>query len=200
MNRIVTVVCLFALSACAHLGRRDSDDELRLQIWRDAHSALQAAQFARADSLFTRLTRDFPDTEAGRESRFYLGTVRLDPRNPGWDPQAAETALNQYLTQDTAVAQIHRRPEGQTLQQIARQLNMDPEQRIEGLQPETRTVVRRVVVPGREAASLTAEVQRLRRQAAERQAQLEERDAQIRRQNEELERIRKTLTGTRPRR
>lgn len=200
MNRIASALCLFSLAACAHTGVRRDDAQLRRQVWSDAHLALQAEQFARADSLFSRLTRDYPTTEAGRESHFYLGTLRLDPRNPGWDPETAETALDRYLSQDSTESAIHRRPEGQTLQQIARQLNMDPEQRIEGLQPETRTVVRRVVVPGREAASLTSEVQRLRRQLAERQGQLEDRDATIRRQNEELERIRKTLTGTRPRR
>lgn len=205
MKRIAQVTILLSLVGCAHLGGNTGGGAAaRMQLWHDAHGALGAVQFARADTLFSRLARDYAATETGRESLFYLGALRLDPRNPDWDPQRSETALNQYLAIDTsATVKIHRRPEGETLQQIARQLNLPAEDRIEGLQPETRevtrtrTVPRRVVVRGREAAGLAAEVQRLRRQLAERESQIGERDAQIRKQGEELDRIRKTLTGTR---
>src|SRR5690606_10279469 len=97
--------------------------------------------------------------------------------------------LSLYLEGDSAyLATLHRRPEAVTLLQLARQLNMPAEERVPGLQPETRVVTERVVVPARESRALAAEVDRLRRLLAER-------DATIQQQKEELERIRKTLTG-----
>ena len=191
MNRTRWTLLLL-VSGCAHAGTRPDPTLVPNGIWREAHDALSVAQYARADTLFTRLWREHPATGPGRESLFYLGSLRLDPRNPGWDPQRSESALRDYLAIDTAgTGPILRRPEGETLYQIAQQLNLPPEERIEGLQTEPRVVVRRVA-PARETGALAAEVRRLRQQVAER-------DAQIRRQNEELERIRKTLTGSGPR-
>jgi TolA-binding protein len=191
MKRIVPLLLAALLPACAHLGSMGGGG--RAQLWRDAHQALASGAFAQADSLFARLADRYPDSEPGRESLFYRGAIRLDPRNPGWDPQPAEALLRRYLGADPASqGTLNRRPEGETLFQLAQQLNMPADERVPGLQPETRVETRvvreRVVVPASQSRALAGEVARLKEQ-------LGERDAQIRRQQEELDRIRKTLTG-----
>lgn len=192
MKRIVPLLLAALLPACAHLGSLGGGGD-RAQLWREAHQALAGGAFARADSLFARLAEQHPDSETGRESLFYRGAIRLDPRNPAWDPQPAEALLARYLAADSAArGKLNRRPEGETLFQLAQQLNMPADERVPGLQPETRVetrVVREpVVVPAARSRALAAEVARLKEQ-------LGDRDAQIRRQQEELDRIRKTLTG-----
>lgn len=190
MKRTPLLLLLLLLSACAQLGLGGPErPPERVRLWNEAHRALAAEDFTQASRLFGRIAEEFPDSDAGRESLFYLGTLRLDPRNPDWDPAPAEENLSLYLEGDSAyLATLHRRPEAVTLLQLARQLNMPAEERVPGLQPETRVVTERVVVPARESRALAAEVDRLRRLLAER-------DATIQQQKEELERIRKTLTG-----
>jgi hypothetical protein len=190
MKRIHSLLVLVLLPACAHLGL-SSDQRDRSRTWSAAHDAFAEGNYSRATALFQELSARYPDTLEGRESLFYVGTVHLDPRNPGWDSRPAETALTDYLRFDSiSPGSIHRRPEGETLLQLARQLNMPARERVPGLQPEvvTREVeVPRVVVSAQESRALAAEAERLRTQVAER-------DATIRQLREELERIRRTLT------
>lgn len=189
MKRIRLLPLLFLLSSCSQLGLVRSGPPEHVRLWDEAHGALMANDFPRASSLFERLAADFPATVAGRESHFYLGTIRLDPRNPAWDPTPAEQHLLRYLAADSAdPGTVHRRPEAGTLYQLARQLTMPAEERVPGLQPETRVVRERVVVPAAESRALAAEVDRLRQQVIQR-------DSTIQQQKEELERIRKLLTG-----
>src|SRR5690606_3418697 len=128
----------------------------------------------------------YPDTNEGRESLFYLGALNLDPRNPEWDPVPAEAHLQRYLATDSLNGPIHRRPEGETLFQLARQLNIPMEERISGLQVEPQ--VRTVVIRAEEAQGAAQDNQRLRRELTASQDS-------VRTLREELDRIRKTLTG-----
>ena len=188
MKQFSLVILTLTLSACTHLSARSDESRMRTELWNEGHMALYAENFARADSLFTRLAAEFARSEEGREAVFYLGTLRIDPRNREWSPERSEQALRQYLRQDTTGTRIHRRPEAMTLLELAKQLNMPPEERVAGLQPGTRVVQgpTRVVAPAGQQRELSEENERLRRQVAER-------DEQIRRQREELERIRRTL-------
>lgn len=190
MMRTISLLLLLLVPACAHLGLGTEMRE-RSSVWYEAHNAFSSGDYSRATVLFSDLAARYPDTEEGRESLFFLGTVHLDPRNPAWDSQPAETALVRYLEAESLnPGSIHRRPEGETLLHLAQQLNMPGRERVPGLQPEvvTREVqVPRVVVPAVESRALADEVQRLR-------ALLAERDSTIRQQREELERIRRTLT------
>lgn len=159
-----------------------------------AHQAFVVQDFDRAEALFRRLATEHPESSEGREAVFYLGAMHLDPRNPGWDPEPAEEHLAMYLSSDTvAPVQATRGPEAEILLELARQLNMPPQERVPGLQAETQVVVEeaapeRVVVPASESRALASEVARLRRDLAER-------DSVIQTQRAEIERIRKTLTG-----
>jgi hypothetical protein len=188
MKPIGAVLLLF-LGACAHLGVRSHDGRTREALWDQAHRALESADFARADSLFSRLSTDYPASDAGRESLFYLGALRLDPRNPDWDPAPAEAGLRHYLDADSGrEARIHRRPEAEILVEIAHQLNLPPSQRISGLQPGEKVVkVPQRIVSYKETESQANEIADLRQQVAAR-------DAQIKKLQDELDRIRKTLT------
>jgi hypothetical protein len=175
---------------CAHLPGREPPRPSE-QLWNDAHFALYAEEFSAADSLFTRLAASEPDTDHGREARFFLGALHLDPRNQNWNPERAETALREYLSEDTISPVIHRRPEARTLLGLAVQLNLPPDERVSALQPTVPTVQPRVVVPAGQQREAAEENERLRRLLAER-------DDQIRRQREELERIRGTLAPRTP--
>ena len=192
MQRTARLSCLLLLGACAHTGSGPSEERQRLMQWDAAHHALAAAEFVHADSLFSALVRDHEATQEGRESRFYLGTLYLDPRNPAWDPAPAEAHLRGYLAADSVPAtRVHRRPEAQTLLELAQQLNLPAEDRVPGLNPGTRVVVRDpVVTRASDQRAIAAEAARLR-------AQVAERDGTIRELREELERIRRTLTGQR---
>ncbi|MDP9348637.1 MAG: hypothetical protein M3P24_05790, partial [Gemmatimonadota bacterium] len=171
----------------------------RERLWGAAHAALSAEDFRAADTLFARFSERFPETPEGRDALFYLGALRMDPRNPAWSSRIAAEWLRQYLARgDTAgETRVHRRPEATTLLELANQLNMPAENRIAALKPDTvvttrtRTVPRRVA-PIEESHALSGEVERLRREIAER-------DETIRNQREELNRIRRTLApGRRP--
>ena len=126
------------------------------------------AAFARADSLFTLLAREYPESDAGRESLFYLGALRLDPRNPDWDPQPAEMRLRRYLAADsTPSSRIHRRPEAEILVEVAHQLNLPPDERISGLQPEEKVVkVPQRIVSYKQSEAQAGEISDLRQHEA----------------------------------
>jgi len=194
---LVLLLALF-LAACATLAPGSGDRQAK-RLWTDAHLALRAENFRAADSLFSRLATAHPGTEEGREALFFLGEMRMDPRNPGWNSRQAADYLRRYLAHgaNERPTEIHRHPEANTFLELANQLNLPPGQRIGALQPGTSVEVRTVttpqrVVPSEEAAALRTELERLRRE-------VEERDETIRRQREELNRIRNTLTpGRRP--
>jgi TolA-binding protein len=195
MKRFLQLLALvLPLGGCASLGLAGGESADRTELWNRAQNALAVEEFSLAEGIFEELVGNYPETLEGRESLFYLGSLRLDPRNPDWDPRPAETRLAEYLAiMEGDEARIYRYPEARTLHELARQLNLPPESRVAGLQPEERvvTVEERVVVPGRQSRELTAQVAELRRQLAER-------DARIQQQQEELERIRRTLTGPGP--
>jgi hypothetical protein len=192
MKRFVQLLAvLLPLGGCAHLGLGGGEAAERADLWTRAQEALAAQEFETAEATFEEIHERFPETLEGRESMFYLGAIRIDPRNPEWDPRPAEVRLADYLSiMDDEGPRIYRYPEARTLHEIARQLNLPPESRVPGLQPEERvvTVEERVVVPGQQSRELAAEVADLRRQLAEREARIQQ-------QAEELERIRRTLTG-----
>jgi hypothetical protein len=192
----IGALLLVLLGACAHLGIRPQATTTRLELWDQGHRALQANEFARADSIFTILSQDYPASDEGRESLFYLGVLRLDPRNPNWDPHPAEDRLKRYLASDsTNKIEAHRRPEAEILLEIAHQLNLPPAERILGLQPGTTTEI--VKVPQRIVMAAESEAQA--REIADLRQQIVARDAQIKKLEDELERIRRTLTnGRRP--
>lgn len=198
---LVFLLALF-LAACATLAPGSGGRQAK-RLWTDAHLALRAENFRAADSVFSRLATTHPNTEEGREALFFLGEMRMDPRNPGWNSRQAADYLRRYLAHGASErpTEIHRHPEASTFLELANQLNLPAGQRIGALQPgtverpqrpTTATPVPQRVVPSEEAAALRAEIERLR-------AELADRDDTIRRQREELNRIRNTLApGRRP--
>jgi hypothetical protein len=194
MKRLIQLVMVLApLSGCAHAtAGSGGSGGAPGRLWVEGFSQFSRNEFATAESSFVRLHESYPETLEGRESLFYIGVIKLDPRNPGWDSRPAEERLKQYLAylEDPDGPRLFRYPEAATLHEIARQLNLPPESRVGPLQPAERVVEvpDRVVVPGRESRELADEVARLREQVADR-------DARIRQQQEELERIRRTLTA-----
>jgi TolA-binding protein len=192
MKRLIMLALLGAIgSGCAHLGQPAADARIRTELWTEAQYAFWSGDFVVADATFARLARDYPRTLEGQESLFYLGALRLDPRNPNWDSAAAERRLGSYLALlEGEGPRLYRYPEARSMFELASELNRPADSRIAALQPGERTirVEERVIVPGQEARELQAEVTRLRQQIAER-------DTRIREQQEELERIRRTLIG-----
>lgn len=194
--RGLALLLALLLTGCATLapGSRGREEK---RLWRDAHLALRAENFGAADSAFRRLATEYPTREEGREALFFLGEMRMDPRNPGWNSRGAADYLRRYLAfgDSGSRVEIHRAPEATTFLELANQLNLPADQRIGALQPGTERVSvpgPTRIVPSEQAAELAAEVQRLR-------AQVAERDATIRRQTDELNRIRNTLApGRRP--
>ena len=74
----------------------------RDQLWRQGHAALHADSFRVAMAAFQRLAAEHPRDPQGREARFYLGTLYLDPGNPAYDAAQAEQNFSVYLATDTA--------------------------------------------------------------------------------------------------
>jgi hypothetical protein len=191
--RFAAILTLFLLApACAHLSAFGPETEDVGDLWGDAHEALYEQRFADAEQIFTRIQDEHPETREGREALFFVGLIRLDPRNPDWDPEPAETALRSYLAEPDPADETERRratparvPEARAFLELARQLNLPPAERVAGLAPETRVEVevQRVVVPAQQATD----------EAAALRARIAERDAEIRRLREELDRIRRTL-------
>ena len=160
-------------------------------LWRRGHAAMQADSFRVAMAAFQQLAAEHPRSEQGREARFYLGTLFLEPANPEYDAELAAQNLDLYLAADTAGGRLTRRPEAQSLAALARQLALPCEQRTGDLRCDPDVIVRTrpagsdtVVV--RQGTDQSAEVARLRRE-------VNERDATIRQLREELQRIRNTL-------
>ncbi|HSU15282.1 hypothetical protein [Longimicrobium sp.] len=187
------IVFAVLLSGCSvfapgNLGPGAAD---RDQLWRQGHAALHADSFRVAMAAFQRLAAEHPRDAQGREARFYLGTLYLDPDNPAYDAAQAEQNFSLYLAADTAGGRVTRRPEAETLVALARQMVLPCEQRTGALRCDPDVIVRTrpagadtVVV--RQGSDQSAEVSRLRRE-------LNERDATIRQLREELQRIRNTL-------
>lgn len=195
MKRFAQLLLVLAsLTGCAAVGLGGGESADRMELWHRAQEALAAERFEEAEGVFETLARSHPNTLEGRESLFYLGSLRLDPRNPEWDPVPAEARLGEYLAfmEREDGPRLFRYPEARTLHELARQLNLPPDSRVAGLQPQERvvTVEERVVVPGQQSREMAGQIEQLRQQVAER-------DARIQAQEEELERIRRTLTGTR---
>jgi len=183
------------LTGCAHLPSIGGESEDATSLWSQAQESLARLDFRGAETSFGRLARNHGGSLEGRESLFYLGAIRLDPRNNDWDSEIAQERLGEYLAPMGEVGgpRLYRYPEAATLHEIARQLNLPPDSRIESLQPEERvvTIEERVLVPAEQSRELATQVERLRQQVAER-------DETIRLQQEELDRIRRTLTGPGP--
>jgi hypothetical protein len=193
-TRGALLAALLALSACAHLAPGDGG-RARRDLWRSAHDAFFTDSFAAAQERFSRLATEHPATHEGRESRFYLGALALDARNPAFDARAGDGHLAAYLAQDTTgKLALYHRLEARSLRRLAADLLQDCEKRIEPLRCETRTVVRRTGGGGGDApnnGASSAEVARL-------QAAVNQRDEEISRLREELQRIRNTLVPRRP--
>ena len=190
MKTVLSLFIAALLSACSvfapeNLGPGAAS---RDQLWRTGHAAMHADSFRIAMAAFQRLAAEHPRSAEGREARFYLGTLYLEPGNPAYDAQQAAQNLEIYLTDDTAGGRRARRPEAETLLGLSRQLALPCEQRTGTLRCDPGVVMRpsgdTVVV--RQGNDQSAEVGRLRRELAER-------DATIRELREELQRIRNTL-------
>lgn len=196
MQRIVALLMLALLAACAHLRGTDAQARQRTELWTDAHLAFHAEDFRGARATFQRLADEYPHTDEGREALFYLATLSLDPRNPEWNPEPAVPLLRDYLALDTARAVIHRRPEATTLLRLADQLVLPaveprpvPGAGAAPAQEVPRAVARPPTTPVER--QLQAEVDSLRRQ-------LVEREDTILRYREELDRIRRVLSPRTP--
>jgi hypothetical protein len=191
----IPIAFLFAalLSACSvfapeNLGPGAAS---RDQLWRQGHAAMQADSFRIAMAAFQRLAAEHPGDTEGREARFYLGTLYLEPTNPAYDAEMASQNLEMYVASETAGGRVTRRPEAEMLLSLSRQLALPCEQRAGDLRCDPEVILRTrpagsdtVVV--RQGSDQSAEVSRLRRE-------LNERDATIRQLREELQRIRNTL-------
>lgn len=192
MRQALQILLLTTLAGCIHLAAGSSTTPEPVALWDEAHRALTMEEFRGAEAAFQQLVREYPDGTEGREALFYLGTLHLDPRNPGWNPDPAVNRFRAYLSLDREEEPIYRRPEAEILLRLAEQLALPPEQRVVGLQPGMRIItVPQRAPPAEQDSSLVTEVERLRRELAER-------DEQIREQQEELERIRRTLTPPTP--
>ncbi|HEU0012472.1 MAG TPA: hypothetical protein VFQ45_02250 [Longimicrobium sp.] len=163
----------------------------REALWRTGHEAMRADSFRVAMAAFQRLATDHPHTGEGREARFFLGALYLDPANTAFDAGLAAQNLEMYVAQDTLKGRAARRPEAAVLLAMARELGKACAERAGG-PLKCDTEIRTVRAPGEPAPSgggdngAAAEAARLRRELAER-------DATIRQLREELQRIRNTL-------
>jgi hypothetical protein len=189
MKRLLAVLMLAAVPACAHLPLTATGERTRL--WDEAHHAFQAGS-SRTRRSSSGARRTPSGHRRGPGESLLRGNGPARPAQSRVGPAPRGGVARRYLGHETEQpGATKRRPEAETLLQLAQQLNMPPAERVPGLQPEvvTREVPRtqRVVVPAQESRELAAEVERLR-------AQVAERDATIRQQREELERIRRTLT------
>ena len=190
MRTASTFLLAALLSACAVFGPENlgPDAARRDDLWRQGHAAMQRDSFRVAMAAFQRLAAEHPRSDYGREARFYLGTLYLEPANASYDADLAVQNLEMYLAADTAGGRVTRRPEAEMLLALSRQLAVPCEQRTGTLRCDPQVVARSdttvVVRPG--GGDQSAEVARLRRELAER-------DGTIRELREELQRIRNTL-------
>ena len=193
MRTALSLLLAALLSACALGGRGGSDpgSPSRDQLWRQGHAALRQDSSRIAMAAFQRLASEHPQSTEGLEARFYLATLYLDPRM--LDAQRATEHLELYLATDTAGGRATRRPEAARLLALSRELSVPCERRTGTLRCAPAVVARPSggePAPTRDGDQ-SAEVGRLRRELAER-------DATIRELREELTRIRNTL-APRPR-
>ena len=132
------------LPACAHLGSGPSEAWDRARMWEEAHGYFATYDFARADSVFTLLSQEHAETDEGRESRFYLGVLMIDPRNPEWSAEESAEWLQRYIESDSDQRRVHRGPEAATLVALVNQFNIPVDERIAAFQyePQTRVVIR----------------------------------------------------------
>lgn len=188
-----TLLLAALLSACAVFAPENlgPDAARRDALWRQGHAAMQRDSFRVAMAAFQRLAAEHPRSNLGREARFYLGTLYLEPASPSYDAGLAVQNLEAYVASDAAEGRAARRPEAETLLALARQLALPCEQRTGSLRCDPDVIVRTrpgdttvVVRPG--GTDQSGEVARLRREVAAR-------DATIRELREELQRIRNTL-------
>jgi len=192
MKTASTILLAALLSACAVFAPENlgPDAARRDDLWRQGHAAMQRDSFRVAMAAFQRLAAEHPRTDQGREARFYLGTLYLEPANAAYDAGLATQNLEMYLTTDTQGGRATRRPEAETLLGLSRQLALPCEQRQPPLRCDPQIIARAdttvVVRPGGGGGDQSAEVARLRRE-------INERDATIRELREELQRIRNTL-------
>jgi len=194
MRTLSAILLAALLSACSVVGPENLGPgaATRDQLWRQGHAAMQADSFRIAMAAFQRLAAEHPRDQQGREARFYLGTLYLAPENPAFDAALAAQNLEMYLAADTARGRRTRRPEALSLLTLSRQLAIPCEQRAGALRCDPDVIVRTrpgetdTTVVVRPAGDQSAEVARLRRDIAER-------DATIRQLREELQRIRNTL-------
>lgn len=190
----IAIIFAVLLSGCAVFGPEalGPGAASREQLWRQGHAAMHADSFRVAMAAFQRLAAEHPRDQQGRESRFYLGTLYLEPANPAFDAALAAQNLELYLAADTAGGRLPRRPEAERLLALSRQLALPCEQRTGDLRCDPDVIVRTrtggadTVVVRQAPADQSAEVARLRRE-------VNERDATIRQLREELQRIRNTL-------
>ncbi len=191
--RALRVLALpFLLASCASLGIGGGGGD-RKRDWDGAYRAYVADSLRLSEERFARLEREHPGTLEGREAKFFLAVLALDPRHAGWSARDAQRHLTSYLALDTARAgTIFRHAEATALLRLSSQLVVPCEERIGPLRCETRVVERRVPGAPQPTQGVSgAEVDRLRREIAER-------DDQIRQLREELTRIRNTLVPRRP--
>lgn len=190
--RLPSVLALAALlGGCATLSTVTAPT--RDGLWRQAHHAMRQDSVRIAIAAFQRLADEHPRTFEGREARFYLGTLYLEPREGTFDPASALRHLEAYVAEDSVRARGRpiRRPEARSFRTLAREATLPCEQRTGALRCDPSVVVRTRTTPGdtvvvRTGGGDAAEVARLR-------AQVAERDATIRQLREELQRIRNTL-------
>ena len=192
MKTATAIILAALLSACSVFAPENlgPDAARRDDLWRQGHAAMQRDSFRVAMAAFQRLAADHPRTQEGREARFYLGTLYLEPTNAAYDAGLATQNLEMYLTGDTQGGRVTRRPEAETLLGLSRQLALPCEQRTPPLRCDPLVIARSdttvVVRPGGGGNDQSAEVSRLRREVAAR-------DETIRELREELQRIRNTL-------
>ena len=191
MKTASTLILAALLSACAVFapGNLGPDAARRDGLWRQGHAAMQRDSFRIAIAAFQRLAAEHPRSDFGREARFYLGTLYLEPSSASYDAGLAAQNLEMYVGSDREGGRTPRRPEAETLLALSRQLALPCEQRTGSLRCDPQVVARSdttvVVRPGG-GGDQSAEVARLRREVAAR-------DATIRELREELQRIRNTL-------
>ncbi len=185
--RLYSAAALVALlGGCATLSTVTSPS--REGLWRQAHHAMRQDSVRIALAAFERLAAEFPETTEGREARFHLGALYLEPREATFDASRALQNLELYTATDSARNRPIRRPEARTLRALALEASRPCEERTGALRCDPAVVVRTRTSPGDTVVVRTgdADVARLRREVAER-------DATIRGLREELQRIRNTL-------
>lgn len=191
MKTASTLILAALLSACAVFAPENlgPDAARRDELWRQGHAAMQRDSFRVAMAAFQRLAAEHPRHDYGREARFYLATLYLEPSNASFDAGLAAQNLEMYIASETAGGRVARRPEAETLLAVSRQLALPCPQRTGGLRCDPQVVTRPAgsdTVVVRQGTDQSAEVARLRRE-------INERDATIRELREELQRIRNTL-------